>query len=143
MIAIAIVSWFFYAVALALKAYANRVRFMARHEMPLAFSRSAGFGSKFWLSRLAITYGSLVGLWLAHGIPVQVAAFVFYLLFSAYTFFRGSRRSIKKWAQVDFERRKHDAKESGVDFEEDVAWFNASKWGEEIVEENVGKNGNL
>ena len=116
---------------------------MAKHEMPLAFSRTSGFRVKFWLVRLAITYGSLVGLWFAHGFPTQVAAFLFYLMFSVYTFFRGSRRSVRKWAQVDFERQKREAHENGKEFEEDVAWFKASKWGEEIVGENVGANGNF
>lgn len=143
MIAIAILAWSFYAVSLALKAFANQVRFMARHEMPLVFSRSPSFASRFWLARLVVTNGSFVGLWFAYGIPIPVVAFLFYLLFSVYTFSRGSQRSIEKWSRVDFDRQKCEAEKSGKDFEEDAAWFQASRWGERIVEENVGKNGNL
>ena len=59
---ISIISWLGYAAALLLKNYANHVKFMAPHDLPLAFSRSPGYASTFWLSRLAITYGSLGGL---------------------------------------------------------------------------------
>jgi len=143
MIAIAITSWFLYAVALTLKAYTNRIQFMAKIEMPLAFSRSSRFQVKLRFFRLAVTYGSLIGIWLAHGIPTQVVAFLFYLVFSVFTFVHGSRRSVKKWARVDFDRLKSEAHESGGDFEEDVAWFRANKRGEEIVGENIRANGDF
>jgi hypothetical protein len=140
---IAIFSWFFYAIALVLKAYANRVRFMAVHEMPLAFSRSPGFASKFWLTRLIITYGSLTGLWFAYGMRVLVGAFLFYILFCMFTFIKGSRRSVNKWARIDFERQKQEATEHGKNFDEQAGWFNATKGAEKLVEEQISRNGNL
>lgn len=142
-IAISIISWFLFAVALVMKRYANRVRFMAVHDMPLAFSRSPGFASKFWLARLVITYGSFFGLWFAYGWHVLIGVFFFYLLFCAVTFVRGSRHSVNKCARIEFERQKQEAAQSGNSFDETAEWFKASKWGERIVEENIGRNGNL
>jgi len=142
-IAIAFLSWFFYAIALVMKSYANRVRFMVAHDMPLAFSRSPGFASKFWLIRLAITYASLAGLWLAHGWRVLVGAFLFYLLFCFVTFVRGSRHQVNKWARVNFEMKKQDAAQKGDSFDETSEWFQSWKSAKKHVEEQIKRNGNL
>ncbi len=127
---------------LVLKGYANRVRFLARHEMPPIFS-APRFSSKFWLARLLITYGALFGIWVAHGFRVQIGAFIVYFLVSMFTFFLGSRRSVKKWAAVDFRRQKKEAEERGEVFDEEVAKSKASQRSEKIVEEHIGFNGNL
>lgn len=140
---ITIFSWLLFAVALKMKAYANRIRFMAPHEMPHAFSRSPGFWGKLFLARLVLTYGSLIGVWLAHGMGVQVGAFLFYLVFCCFTFIRGHERWVKKWAQIDFERQRREAAESKVKFDEEVAQFKASKWAKDAAEENLKRNGNL
>jgi hypothetical protein len=142
-IAITILSWSLYAIALLLKAYANHVRFMFAKDMPLAFSRFPSFASKFWLTRLAITYGSLAGLWFAHGIAVAVGAFFAYFLFCVFTFVKGSRRAINKFARLTFDRRKHEAAELGETFNELAGRFEATKLAEKVVEEQMRRNGNL
>jgi len=140
---ISVTSWAFYAIALLLKAYANRVRFMAFPDMPLAFSRSSRFASRFWLTRLAITYGSLAGLWFAHGAWVFGGAFVFYFLFSAITFAAGSRKSVNKWARVNLEVQRQEATARGENFDEHAGWLQALRSGERLVEQNIARNGNL
>ena len=142
-VSVMIFSWFLYAIALVLKEYANRVRFMAFHEMPPIFRRSPSYASKFWLMRLAITYGSLAGLWFAHGWRIAVGAFLCYMLFCVITFVRGSRRAVNKWARVDFERQQQEAAQKGQDFNEVTGWLEASKLAERFVEEHAKRNGNL
>lgn len=116
---------------------------MARHDLPLIFSRSPNFASTFWLSRLAITYGSLGGLWYAHGWLVCMAAFLFYLLFSAVTFAVGSRKQVNKWARVNLEQQRREAAAQGASFDEVASWPEAIKAGERLVEQNIRHNGNL
>jgi hypothetical protein len=74
---------------------------------------------------------------------ILVGAFLFYLLFCVITFVRGSRKSVSKWTRVDFERQKQEAAKRGENFDEQAGWFNATKWAEKLVEEHIGRNGNL
>ena len=142
-IAITIMSWFFYAIALVMKSYANRFRFMAVHDMPMLFSHSAGFASKFWLTRLAITYASLVGLWYVHGWRVLIVVFLFYIFFCMFTFIRGSRNQINKWARIDFDMKKGEASHKGESFDETTEWFQSWNSAKRYVEEQMRRNGKL
>jgi uncharacterized membrane protein len=116
---------------------------MAIHEMPLVFSRSPGFATKFLLTRLVITYGAMATICFANGIGAGFGAFLFYMVFSVITFFIGSRRVVKKWAQIEFRKQKQETAERGETFDEYAGWHKATKHGELIVEENIRRNGNL
>ena len=142
-IAIVILSWLFYAIGLGMKVFANQVRFMAAHDMPLIFSRSPDFAYKFWLTRLVVTYTSFVGFWFGHGLSFLVIAFLFYMLVCVLTFVIGSRRSVNKWARIELERQKQEAAQNGESFDEVGGWFIASKWAEKFVEGQISRNGNL
>lgn len=142
-ITIAVISWLFFAIALVMKSYANRMRFMSYIDMPLIFSRSAGFVTKFWLTRLSITYLSLAGVWYAHGWRIMLITFIFYLIFSMFTFARGCRYQVNKWAKIDFEGKKKEAEQKGESFDKVTEWCESWNVSKRHVEEFMRNNGKL
>lgn len=140
---ITIFSWVLYMIALVLKSYANHIRFMSFDEMPMTFSRSPGFASKFWLTRLVVTYGSFAGLWFVHGVYVLIGAFLFYRLVCFFTFGRGYRSSVNRWARLDLERQRLEAIKNGENFDKIGAWLKAVKSASGWIKENATRNGSL
>jgi ABC-type transport system involved in Fe-S cluster assembly fused permease/ATPase subunit len=94
-------------------------------------------------TRLVITYASLAGLWYAHGWRIMLITFVFYLIFSMFTFARGSRFQINKWARIDFERKKEEADQKGESFDKKTEWNQSLNFAKKNVEEWMRKNGKL
>jgi hypothetical protein len=62
---------------------------------------------------------------------VAVEAFFAYFLFCVFTFVKGSRRAINKFARFTFDRRKYEAAELGETFNELAGWFEATQIGGE------------
>ncbi|MGD1032289.1 MAG: hypothetical protein ABSA05_14240 [Opitutaceae bacterium] len=140
---LAVLVWGLFLAALLLKTYANRVRFLARHEMPQAFSRSPSFVTKFYFSRITLFWVAIAGIFFVYNIKTQLFAVGFYIIACAISFSRGSRKSINKWKRVNFEAQEQQAREQGVTFERDVALFKAEKTAEKMVENIMVENGKL
>jgi len=138
-----VIIWGLFLIAILLKIYANRVRFLNRYEMPQAFSRSTSFVTKFYFSRITLFWIVFLSIFFIHNIKTQLFALGFYNIVGIVSFFYGSRKSIKKWKRVNFQVQELQAREQGVSFDPEYALFKAEKAAEKMVENIMVENGKL
>ena len=86
--------WFLYAVSLLVVWFENQCIVLPLWDRPLIFRSRA----LYWLIRLVLTYGTLIGLWMKYGVEAAAIAFAFYYVFNKLTFKKYFDRQVKETA---------------------------------------------
>ena len=98
--------WFLYGVAVLMTWYENRWIVGAwPSDRPMWFSPA--MQGKFWILRLAVSYGTLAGLWYYDGLMTAAIAFVCYYVFQKVSFRIYFTREIQMTAQRFANEHQH------------------------------------
>ncbi len=90
--------WFLYGVAILMVWYENRWIVCAWPlDRPMWFSPTAQ--SMYWIVRLAVTYGTLIGLWATRDLTTAGVAFGAYYVLNKVTFRVYFNREVQQTAQ--------------------------------------------
>lgn len=101
--------WFLYALSILLVWYENRWVVCAWPlDRPIWFS--PGNQSIFWIVRLLITYGTVLGLWVTYDFKTAAIAFAGYYIFNKLTFRTYFNREVQTKAHRYAEMSREEAK---------------------------------
>lgn len=88
--------WLLYGLSLVLVWFENRCIVLPLWDRPLLFQTIGQ--APYWLLRLAITYGTLAGLWITQNFKTAAIAFVAYYILNKITFKVHFEREVQKAA---------------------------------------------
>ena len=128
--------WFFYLLGFLLVWYENRW-IVCSYPLgrPLWFSPKNK--SIFWIVRLAITYGSLFGLWKLHGFPIALIAFIVYYAFAKVAFRIYYNREVRETALRYVELMREEAQGNNEPIDEEMLVQEATEIAKRTVNQNV------
>jgi hypothetical protein len=128
--------WLFYVLAILMTWFANRWIVGAWPlDRPLWYSSSGQ--ARFYIIRLAVTYGTLAGLWYSYGLLVAAIAFVFYYVFNKVSFHIYFTREVQRTAQGYADLSIKEAKDRNEQPDELAIRLDAFEWAKRTVVRNM------
>lgn len=126
----------FYISSFLLLWYENFCIVLSIAERPRIF-RSATKQALFWIIRLIITYGSIVGIWYAYGLFVAIVAFIINYVFGKITFKIYFNRQVRETASYFIQKAKEEVQSRGGLLDETKIEQDAFESAKNIVVQNM------
>jgi len=114
---------FLYVFGILILWYENKCIVLDVFERPPIFQVS--FQPIWWIGRIILLYGSIIGIWYVYGIPVAVVALVIKIIISQITFKHYFRKQVVMWMPHFYKILCEEAEKRGQPFNENQTRFEA------------------
>jgi hypothetical protein len=131
------VLWVLYALSLLFVWFENKFIVRPRYDRPLVFSNRA----ILWLLRLALTYGTLAGIWFVHGLWTAVIGLSAFYVFNKLTFAYYFSKMVQVTSARCFRTRLEEASNKHEQIDESRMGLESHELAKCIVMSNVKGEG--